>query len=237
MTARITDTDLSAFLDGELDARRTAEVERALAADPALAGRLEAFARDRRLTAALFAPVEGLDLPENWERRLSEAALMPWRPRLPRALPIWAALAASFVIALFGALYSVAPKGDPLITEALRAQQAGVAAPDEPQTPLPVIGGAELRAPDLARFGLALAATRVHAPERAVTFIYRGAGGALVTLFVRPSPGSTRFEMAQRGALRVCIWQDDVLTAVLAGHMEAGEMMRLAAAAYAGLSG
>ncbi len=233
MTNRITDTDLSAFLDGELESGRAAQVEQELAIDTTLARRLNAFAADRRLTAALFAPVAGLDLPAAWQLRLSR----PTRPPAIRSLPVWAALAAGIVLAVIGARFALAPRGDQLIAEALQAGQTGLSPPSQTHAALPVIGGMAVRPPDLARFGLALAAVGVHPAEHAVSFLYRNPAGEQVTLFVRPSPGSTRFEMTQSGGFRVCIWQDDVLTAVLAGHMEAGAMMRLAAAAYAALSG
>ena len=60
--------------------------------------------------------------------------------------------------------------------------------------------------------------------------------GSTLTLFVRPSTGVPRFDLFKTGALRVCIWQDEVVGAVMMGEMSAGQMMRVAqGAAYAAL--
>jgi anti-sigma factor RsiW len=56
-----------------------------------------------------------------------------------------------------------------------------------------------------------------------------------LTIYVRKSDGDARFDLLRRGKLRVCIWQDEVVSAVMTGDMSAGEMMRVASAAYSSL--
>jgi len=56
-----------------------------------------------------------------------------------------------------------------------------------------------------------------------------------LTLFVRRSDGVPRFELLKSGTLRTCIWQDEVVGAVMMGEMSAGQMMRVASAAYLAL--
>ncbi|MBB5016354.1 zf-HC2 domain-containing protein [Rehaibacterium terrae] len=110
---RISDERLMAYVDGELDAAQAAQVEAAIAADPALAA---AVARQRRLRERLraaFDPVLDQPVPE---RLLAAArgattscaaqvvdlhAVAARRDRPRRwSLPEWAALAAALVLGL-----------------------------------------------------------------------------------------------------------------------------------------
>jgi hypothetical protein len=47
-------------------------------------------------------------------------------------------------------------------------------------------------------------------------------------MFVRSSTGMPRFDLSKDGKVRVCIWQDEVVGAVIMGDMTAGQMMRVA---------
>ena len=97
-----------------------------------------------------------------------------------------------------------------------------------------VLFGITIRPPDLSKLGYSLAAVR--RGEAAVVLDYRGERGRVFTLYLRRSSGEERFEMTRRGDLRICVWQDEALSAVMFGEMSAGEMLRLATLAYAGLS-
>jgi len=136
---------------------------------------------------------------------------------------------------MFVALLFAASQVDPVIAQALQAERVGLPPLAKALSGLPDIGGAATRAPDLARFGLELTGLRANATSQTAAFQYRDAAGARVTLLVRPAFGRVRFEMTHRGGLRLCIWQDGALTAVLAGPIEAGEMMQLIAASVEGL--
>ena len=100
---RITDEQLMAYADGELDAAAAAGVEAAMAADPALA---EAGARHRALRRQLrdaFAPALDEPVPEHLLARLRAPAapaaeVLPLRPRRRWALPEWAGIAAALVL-------------------------------------------------------------------------------------------------------------------------------------------
>ncbi|TNJ35647.1 hypothetical protein [Arenimonas terrae] len=100
---RITDEQLMAYADGELDAAAVVEVEVAIAADPALA---EAVARHRALRRQLrdaFAPALDEPVPEHLLARVRApaapaAAVVPLRPRRRWALPEWAGLAAALAL-------------------------------------------------------------------------------------------------------------------------------------------
>ncbi len=93
--------------------------------------------------------------------------------------------------------------------------------------------GLRLRAPDLAHLGWTL--IEIDTYSRAAALRYRSGDGTVLTLFVRPSTGAPRFDLLRKGALRVCIWQDEVVGAVMMGDLTAGQMMRVAGAAYAAL--
>lgn len=70
----VTDQELMAFADGELSGEEAARVEAAIAADPALAKRIEA---ERRLRAALrghLDPVAEEPVPEAWKAMIAAAA-------------------------------------------------------------------------------------------------------------------------------------------------------------------
>lgn len=244
---RIREEELCAYLDGELPAARAEDLSRALEADPDLAERLAAFAADRDRLATLYAPVEALPLPVAWLERIAAETGAPVsahpiavaappaaaNTNLPRLLAL--AAAACLALALGTVLRPVAPGpagADKLIAEALAAPLRTA-----PATALPRIAGNIPRAPDLSARGWQLAATRADARGPAVLFEYRDKTGRRFALYLRPSPGAPRFEMALKGDTRICIWQDDAITAVMTGALPAGEMMRLATAAYAALEG
>jgi hypothetical protein len=43
-------------------------------------------------------------------------------------------------------------------------------------------------------------------------------------------------DLVERDGMRICIWQDEVLSTVMLGEMSAGEMARIASLAYSGLA-
>ena len=94
--------------------------------------------------------------------------------------------------------------------------------------------GLSLRAPDLAPLGWQLVELDTYAQAAALR--YRAANGGSLTVYVRRSTGAPRFDLLKAGGVRVCIWQDEVVGAVMMGEMSAGQMMRVAGAAYAALS-
>lgn len=121
---KITDEQLMAYADGELDAAAAAGVEAAITADPALA---EAVARHRALRRQLreaFAPALDEPVPERLmalvrapvaEPVVASAApaaeVVPLRPRRRWALPEWAGMAAALAlgVALSQAFLAPAP--------------------------------------------------------------------------------------------------------------------------------
>lgn len=123
------DARLMAWLDGELDAAEGAEVEAAIAADPALAARVEEQRRLRDRLRAHYGPVADEPVPERLSALL-ETNVVAFSPRRPSSRPAWqlpAAIAASLVLGLFGG--RLLPGGDgPVALDAGRLEARGALA-------------------------------------------------------------------------------------------------------------
>src|SRR5258708_14010898 len=72
-----------------------------------------------------------------------------------------------------------------------------------------------VRIPDLSRMGYGLRG--LHLYGKAAEILYRGPQGRLFTVYVRRSDGTARFDQFERRGLRVCVWQDDQISTVMAG--------------------
>ncbi len=238
--AGISDLELHALLDGELPEARRAAVAAAVAREPALAARLAAFAEDRARLASAFREVGEAPLPAAWIARIEREAA-PSRSRWRGVRGPALAIAASVLLVVGGLWAWSGGAGPGPILEAAVAARAGDWVPEQsfgasvPAARLRDAVGDAVRPPDLARFGFRLAAAHVYRGGGA-ELVYRRASGAALTIFLRKSDGRARFEMRRRGDLRLCLWQDDVVAAVVAGEMSAGEMMRVASRAYADLN-
>jgi anti-sigma factor RsiW len=251
----VSQEEISAFIDDELPAGRRAEVAAALAADPVLAARAAAYRRDQASFAAALAPVAAAPLPAAWLARIEAAvqagaprAAPAWRGRLRhrRMAPVWAIAACVTLLLGGGVLWGLWPAGaDTILREAdaaRRGTRGAVAMYDGDALPaaaardamLRQATGLAVRAPDLSRLGWQLAGLETY--RGAAELRYRNVHGAALTLYVRRSAGTPRFDLLRRGTLRVCVWQDDVVGAVIMGDMAAGEMMRVAGLAYADLN-
>ena len=252
---RISDEELSAYIDGELPVSRAEAVAQAMARDAALAERMLAFRRDRDDLRAAFAPVAEAAVPDAWLRRIEAevedrpaAPLLAFRARRPaRRAPVLAwALAACLAITVGLGIMQLRLQSpeDGLLAEALSARSGALPAAshfdeqvlpaaDVQQVLLSNATGLPVRAPDLRRQGWHLAAIDTY--HGAAALRYANARGQSLFVFVRRSEGAPRFDIMKRQQDRVCVWQDEVVAAVMMGDMSAGQMMRVAGAAYASL--
>lgn len=221
---RISDTDLQALVDGRLRDDRRAEVETAVAADPALADRVDAYRAQSAALRAAFEPV----LAEAVPARLVDAT----RPRRRR---VWA-LAAGLVWAAVGGVagWAISEAYRPA-APALRAEEplplrAAIAhAVYSPEVRHPVeVGadqqahlvawlskrlGAQVRAPNLESVGYRLVGGRLLPGESGPVgqFMYQCEKGTRVTLYLRTEgtdQGETAFRYADEGNVRVFYWID-----------------------------
>jgi anti-sigma factor RsiW len=257
----VSEEELHAYIDGELPAARVKVITRALALDPGEAARVAAFRRDRDRLAAAFAPLAAAPLPDAWLRRIEAAVApqgdsdnvvtmrsrqpaqsTPMRTFLTRPARAWA-IAACLALML-GAGYFAVPRGDTILAEAEAARHGTLPAsahfagsalpsPETQRTLLSAATGLKINPPDLRRLGWSLVSLDTYRGAGALH--YRNAQGQALSVYVRRSGGRPRFDILKLGTTRICVWQDEVVGAVMMGDMSAGQMMRVAGAAYADL--
>jgi anti-sigma factor RsiW len=241
----VSDIDLHALIDGELPPERAAAVEAALARDPALAARVRAFRADKLALIAAYRPLADAPVPA---ALLAAARVGPSRPATRRwgryiVVAGAAALAASLLLTL-----TPRTPPDPAIEQALAARHnahapsreldghdpAGIEAADQAMS---AMLGNPVRAPDLRRAGFKLVSAEIYGHNRsdAIQLRYEDDARRLFTVFLRPPAGPDMFEVTQRGPVRICVWQNADLTAVMTGEMATPELFRLASLAYSSL--
>jgi anti-sigma factor RsiW len=242
-------TELSAFVDGELDAERMHAIEARTKADPVQAAHVAAYRADMAMLKQVYAPIVDAPLPDAWRMRVDGAKavsrpIFPWR--------IAAAIAAVLLVVVGSLTYwplQPSNPGDVVQTaldvradlgHAVRVVPVGAGADTHQyDRALSAAVAMDLRVPDLTRMGYRLAGIRIyHDPStaRAAELIYRDAEDRRFTLYIRRSDGSARFDQFERNGLRVCVWQDEKLATVMAGDVSTAAMQRLASLAYTGLT-
>jgi anti-sigma factor RsiW len=237
----ISESELHAYVDGALDADRARAVTRSLAHDPALAKRVAAFRADMVMLKQVYAPMTDRPVPGKWLALAQKPR--PARPswRLVGAIAAVLLLALALLPFVYRAL-APAPSGE-IVSMALAARQ------DPAGTVIPVTGtptgrydgtlsaaiSQHVKVPDLTQMGYRLTGIRLYpdAPGGgAAELAYHGRDDRLFTLYLRRSDGSARFDQFERAGLRVCIWQDDQLSVVMAGNVTTAAMQRLVSLTY-----
>jgi anti-sigma factor RsiW len=236
----ISDEDLHAYIDGALEEERAQLVRKALAGDAALAERVAAFQADKAMLKAVYAPLAQRPLPPEWIARAHRRA----RPRMHWRLAC--AIAAAILVLAGGPLVwrYYTPIGNADVVEAALDAREGspagerhIVTSDGAQrydAALRQTVASNVHIPDLGRMGYRLKG--LHLYDKAAEILYRGPQGQVFTLYVRRSDGSARFDQFERRGLRVCIWQDDQISTVMAGDVSAAVMQRLATLSYTGLT-
>ncbi len=244
----IREEDLHAFLDGELDAARRAEIADAERENGALAGRIAAFRADKKRLADVYAPLIERPLPTEWLSQIAEYG----QSRRNAWWSTITAIAASVVLLVAGlATYQQLPANgeESIVREALAARADmlesnevfAIASPSQARDAGPIMASAlkmHLKVPDLSRMGYKLEYLRVYENVpggKSVELRYRDAAYRDFALYIRHPSSGVRFDQYKRSGLRICVWQDDVLGTVMTGPISAAEMQRLASLAYTGL--
>jgi anti-sigma factor RsiW len=238
--------ELHAFIDDELSPARRAEIADVLREDSVLSARVAAYEADRDLLRMALGRIAEEPLPAAWATRI-EAAMKP-RPRsiMRRRFAIAASVAlAASVTAVVRWQWR---RGDTIVAEAEAARDGrlvGRLAADDPLPPpasrdalLRSTIGIQVRAPDLQRFGFRLARMDLFGRpgSGAAQLQYSDPDRRALTIYVRPSDGTVRFDIFRRGGTHVCVWQDDVVGAVIIAPVSAAEMLRIASTAYTDLN-
>lgn len=251
----ISEQELHAFIDGELDPHHAAEVAKLINSDTVVAARIAAFRSDKNQLAHLYEEVRERPLPAEWLMTIRNRT---WRFRPSHSSAYFSkrsvfAIAACLLLMLgLGLVYEsfFASSEDAIVAEALAARQqvmhpqrvfaaATLAQPAERNELITTVLAMTLKAPDLSKMGYRLDDIRVFAGlpgGKAIELSYRDPQNRIFTLYVRHPSSPARVDLIQRDGMRICIWQDDVLGAVMLGEMSAGEMARIASLAYAGLT-
>jgi anti-sigma factor RsiW len=243
----IPDEQLHALIDGELTAADSAELESVVAGNATLNRRVALFRADRARLAQIYNPVTEQPLPAHWIQMIQRQAP---RPRPFYSIEAITGIAAAIILAIGGSLVyrESLPHEEPIVEEALAARDNALAARqtmalNETQAAAATraISSAlamHVSAPNLHRMGYSLVGLRVYGNAsngKSVELLYRKPDQRTFALYLRHPSGAPRFDQYKQGKLRVCIWQDDVLGAVMTGEMSVVEMQRLASLAYSGL--
>ena len=239
--------ELHAYVDGELPQSRRAEIDRILAHDATLAAKVAAFKSDKATLARAYGGLEDQELPREWIDTIERGPAS----RRSALVPTLTALAASLVLLVVGS--AVVRNGSlqgSVVNEALSVRDNIVApnqviawrADERLADASPILErtlAMKARVPDLSGMGYRLTAIQLYRTatnDGSVELVYRGQNDRDFTLYVRRSPGKPRFDVFEQAGVRVCVWQDEVVSTVMAGRMSAAEMQRLASLAYNGLN-
>lgn len=260
MNAPLTESDLHAYVDGELSEARRAEVEAALAADPAAAERVRAYQRQKRALQELFAPV----LDEPVPPALRDAAIPPVARKSP--LPGWSLqrIAATLAVAALGGVIGWLGHGRYQQNEMLarstqlphRAAIAHAVFTPDVRRPVEVTAeqedqlvtwlskrlGTPVRPPKLGPLGYELVGGRLLPGNSGpvAQFMYQEASGQRLTLYVsteRHDNRDTAFRFAQEGQINVFYWIDGPYGYAISAGIPKDELARIATAVYDQLDG
>jgi anti-sigma factor RsiW len=247
MSDAVSDTDLHALIDGELPPERAAAVEAAMARDPALAARVRDFRADKLALAAAYGRLVDVPVPAALLTAALTGSQRPATRLRARHVALAGAAVAALAACILLTLTSRVPR-DPAIEQALTAREnartpsreldardpTSVALADQAMSDM--LGNAT-RVPNLQRAGFKLVSAEIYGRTRseAVQLRYEDAERRLFTVFLRPSAGPDAFEVTERGPVRICLWQNADITAVMTGAMSTPELFRLSSLAYSSL--
>jgi anti-sigma factor RsiW len=242
----LNDTELHAYVDGQLPEPRRAEVEFYLATHAEDAARVAAWCEQNRALHACFDAVLDEPLPE---RLLSVRRRFTLRPVLRYAAVIgWLAVGGAAGWYVHGL-----EMARPADTVAFVRQAAIAHAVYSPEVRHPVeVGadqeahlvawlskrlGASLKVPQLNSAGYQLVGGRLLPGNQgpAAQFMFQAASGQRLTLYVRvaaTSASETAFRYAQERGVSVFYWLDGRFGYALSGEVEKRELLRVANAVY-----
>lgn len=261
MTGRddwVSETELQAYLDGELDDGRSRAVEVFIAEHPEEAARLRSYRRQIAVLRRAYRPLLERPIPPSMPRApQAEVARASGKRRAGRL----AAIAAACLLLLAGSaasgwwLRGLAPADAPsqqaFVSDAMTAHltyavevrhpvEVGRDQEDHLVTWLSRRLGVRLTAPDLKALGWELVGGRLLPASigPAAQFMYQDATGQRVTLYVRAAddPEETAFRFAWHDPLSAFYWREGGATWALLGELPRSELLGLANAVYGELN-
>lgn len=245
---RVGEDDLQAWVDGRLPPARSAEVEAWLARNPAEAARVARYREQRDQLRAWLAPKAAEPVPARLRPQMLRARRgAAWRQR------IGAAAAGIVLLLAGGATGWVARGAGPAAGDGLSAAllatdavQAHLTFVPEVRHPVEVPAtqeahlvawlsnrlGHPLRVPDLSSLGFQLIGGRLLPGETvpAAQFMYEGAQGTRLTLYMRAEPGDagTGFELIERDGITGFRWFDAGFGYAVLAEMDRARLLHVA---------
>jgi anti-sigma factor RsiW len=244
----LNESDLHAYIDGQLNPLRHAEVETWLATHPDDADRVASYRQQNAALHALFDPALNEDIPQ----RMTRPEPQPWGLTFPQlryvAVAAWLAIGATLGWFMHGEQYS-----GPASSLALAHQAALAHAVYSPEVRHPVEVGADqeahltawlskrlgspLKVPHLAATGYELVGGRLlpGTDGPAAQFMYQDAHGQRLTLYVRADKADnqeTAFRYAHEENVGVFYWIDGPFGYALSGDLEKTELLNVAQVVY-----
>lgn len=245
----MTEDELQAYADGQLDEARHAEVAAWLAEHPAEAARVEDYRRQNAALHALFDPV----LEEPVPQRLRRPQPVSWRmmPALRHAAAVaWLAIGGTLGWFLHDAQETRSAAATAFVRQAAIAHVVYT-----PEVRHPVEVGADQEAhlaawlskrlgvavkpPHLGEAGYELVGGRLlpGSSGPAAQFMYQDGRGQRLTLYVRTDGGGsssqeTAFRYARENRIGVFYWVDGPLGYALSGDLDKPELLKVAQAVY-----
>jgi anti-sigma factor RsiW len=250
----ISEADLNAYADAQLDAARIPAVEAAHASNPALAAQVASI---KRQSALLRDATDGWLAEPIPQRLLAAAISLPRKGRWWRATAPYFAAAATLALGLAVGWYArdaqLEQAGTPTtfarqaaLTHALYATDVNrpveIWAAEEKRlvTWLSKRLGVAVHAPDLNSVGYALVGGRLVAGNEKPTalFMYEDVDKHRLTLQVRRQPGSneTAFRYAVEDGIGVFYWIDDQCGYALSGRMDRAQLLAISRLVYGQLA-
>ena len=242
----ISEADLHAYVDDELERPRRTDVEAHVETQPEDAARVAAYAHLNDVLRARYDDILEQPVPARLTR--------PPARRAPKVLRYAAALGWLTLGGLAGwQLHAWQVRDDQASTPAWARRAAVAHIVYSPEVRHPVEVGADqedhlvawlskrlgtpLRIPNLNGIGYGLVGGRLLPGERgpAAQFMYEDGQGQRLTLYVRANREQSRetaFRFAQDGPVRVFYWVDRGLGFALSAELEKEDLLRVANALY-----
>jgi anti-sigma factor RsiW len=241
----ITEQDLHAYVDGELDVATLAEVEAWLVGHPDDAVKVHGYRLQKIRLHEIYDDALEAPVPAEVHAALSSSRVGRW-------VPTWQKMAAGLVLLAVGGMAGWGVGGLPISSQAVEttfvrsALNAHVVYAHDTARPVEVSAnqptqlmswlsgrvGHPLRTPDIQGAGFKLIGGRLVADQDlpAALFMYEDIRDRRVTLYVRTAqPGAkTAFRFIAEHGMVAFYWTDGPLAYVLTGEMPRGDLLDLA---------
>ncbi len=253
------ESELHAFVDGELPPERHAAIAARIERDPHLRRRVQELRALDEAVGRLAGPLLSMPVPERLLRAASGPAAASadrGRARRRRLGVAAMALAASVAFAVLVGRDRIghqAGAADPIVADALSARdrtqapvrQVSFGAAADPAAEDRFVAaalGRGMRAPDLRRVGYTLVEADLYeaAPGRtagrAVQLRYVDGQHHLFAVYVHPGAGPDRFALLRQRSVRICLWQNEDMSAVMSAELPVSALFRLSSMTYSALA-